>query len=57
MGSDVGAEIEGPNLEKLGRGGFLGGGGASFEFCRLGGINLLEEPSLSHPSGYDSICF
>lgn len=46
--SDVGAEVEGPNLEKLGRGGFFGGGGARLECCRLGGINLSEALSLSH---------
>lgn len=52
----MGAGVEGPNLEKLGRGGLLGGDGARLEFCKLGGINLLEAPSLSHSSGYDNIC-
>lgn len=56
MRSDVGAEVEGPNLEKLGRGGFFGGGGTRLEFCRLGGVKLLEALSLSHLSGYDNVC-
>lgn len=55
-GSDVGAEVEGPSLEKPGRGGFFGGGGARLEFCRPGGINLLEALPLCHSSGYDNIC-
>lgn len=53
MGGDAQAQGDGPSPEKPHRGGLPGGGSARPEFCRLGGISLLEASSLSCSSRSD----